>query len=299
MKILCLGHATYDVTFPINEYPKENTKNRFYEKHESIGGPMAVAACLLAKWGSEVYMAGKLGDDAYGNKIKTELAKNRIRTDYIQISDKFQTSHSFNLANASNGDRTLFIYTTKNDPMDDFELDFEPDIILVDGHEFEQSKKMLLKYPKALTIMDAGRDKNEVLELAKMVKYLVCSREFAESVTGIKIDFEDKQTLVKLYQKMEILFKGKVIITLEENGCLYRMDNKIKLMPSVKVKTVDSTGAGDIFHGAFTYGMANNFDFEKSLKYANLAGALSVTKVGGYDSIPALKDLEEIYEQIK
>lgn len=299
MKILCLGHATYDITFPISEFPKENTKNRFYNKNESIGGPMATASYLLGKWGMEVYMAGRLGDDAYGNKIKTELAKNRVNTDYVQISSNFQTSHSINLANENNGSRTLLVYSAKHEEMADFELSFEPDIILVDGYEYNQSLKILEKYPKAITVMDASRDKPEILELAKKVKYLISSKNFAEEVTGTKIDFADKQTLVKVYQKMETLFKGKIIITLEEKGCLYRDNNQIKLMPSIKVKTVDSAGAGDIFHGTFVYGMANGFDLEKILKYSNLAGALSVTKVGVCDSIPSLAEMNEIYEQIK
>jgi len=70
-------------------------------------------------------------------------------------------------------------------------------------------------------------------------------------------------------------------------------------MPSVKVKTIDSTGAGDIFHGAFVYGLANNFEYEKTLKFAVLASALSVTRVGSYKSIPTLEEMNDVYDEIK
>lgn len=298
MKILCLGHLTYDITFPVNEFPKENTKTRINQKLEGAGGPSTIAAFLLAKWDMDVYMAGKLGNDVYGNKIKKELSLNRINTDYIQMSDDFETSHSVNIANSANGSRTLLIYDDKDQKMEDFEIDFYPDIILIDGHEYETSKNLLKKYPKALSIIDAGKESKEILELCKMVNYVVCSKEFAESVSEIKFDYENKHTLVDIYQKLETMFKNKVVITLEEKGCLYRLENKIKLMPSIKVKAFDTVGAGDIFHGAFTYGMANDFDFEKTLKYANIAGSLSITKVGNYNAIPSLKELEEVYEKI-
>ena len=70
-------------------------------------------------------------------------------------------------------------------------------------------------------------------------------------------------------------------------------------MPAIKVKTIDSTGAGDIFHGAFVYGLAHNFSLEKALKYATIAGALSVTRVGSYHSIPTLEEMNDVYEQVK
>ena len=70
-------------------------------------------------------------------------------------------------------------------------------------------------------------------------------------------------------------------------------------MPSIKVQAQDSTGAGDIFHGAFTYGIANKFDIEKALRYANIAGAISVTRVGGRFSIPSLEEVESKYDALK
>ena len=68
-------------------------------------------------------------------------------------------------------------------------------------------------------------------------------------------------------------------------------------MPSIKVKTVvDSTGAGDLFHGAFVYGIAMGFDLEKILKISNITGALSVTRMGGRNSVYDLDEVMKIYE---
>ena len=70
-------------------------------------------------------------------------------------------------------------------------------------------------------------------------------------------------------------------------------------MSSIKVKALDSTGAGDIYHGAFLYGLTQNFDIEKVVSYANLAGAISVTRVGGRYSIPSLEEVENKYASLK
>ena len=92
---------------------------------------------------------------------------------------------------------------------------------------------------------------------------------------------------------METIFPGKIIVTLEAKGALYKQNGQIKIMPSLKVKAVDSTGAGDIFHGAFTYAIANNYDLEQAIKISNIAGALSVTKIGSLASMPEKEAIGE------
>lgn len=299
MKILCVGHITYDITFPIDNFPNENTKNRYHEKTECAGGPASIAAFLLGKWNQDVTIAGLIGNDEYGHKIKKEFSLNRVKTNNLILSGDDDTSHSIILANKTNGTRTIMMYVPKHKFLPPFTPTENPDLILLDGHEYEASKELLKKYPNAISIMDADRDKKEVVDLAREVNYLVCSKNFAEKITGIKIDFNDKLTLVQNYTKMETLFKNNIVITLEENGVLYKYNNQIKIMPTVKVKTIDSTGAGDIFHGAFVYGLANNFEYEKTLKFAVLASALSVTRVGSYKSIPTLEEMNDVYDEIK
>lgn len=299
MKILCVGHAAYDITIPVASFPIENTKNRVHQKIECGGGPANTAAYLLGSWGMDVAFAGIVGDDPYGHNIIKELQNVHVNTNYIEISKEYPTTSGFILVNRENGSRTVFNYHPSNMKMHEFELNFKPDIILLDGQEYDISIKLLEKYPKAISILDAGRDRKEIIELAKKVDYLVCSKEFAEKVTSIKIDYQNKKTLEDIYRQMKNMFLGTVVITLESHGCLYEYNRKIKIMPSIQVKAVDSTGAGDIFHGAFTYGIAQKYDFETILKLSNIAGAISVTRVGGRNSIPTKEEMECVYEQFK
>lgn len=295
MKILCLGHATYDITLPLDEFPIENTKNRIQERIECGGGPASTAAYLLGCWGADVYFAGIVGDDYYGHKIKEEFKKANVHTDYLELRNGYDTTSSIVLANKANGSRTTFAYKPKKVEMKPFELDFNPNVILIDGQEYERSLEVLNKYPEALTIIDAGRDRPEIIHLCKLVKWVACSKDFAENVTGIKIDYNNFDTLKEVYQKLNEMFNNEIVITLEDKGCFY----KGEIIKSVQLKAIDSTGAGDIFHGALTYYLARGYDAFNALKLANYAGAISVSRIGTRNSIPTKEEMEAVYNEFK
>lgn len=299
MKILCIGHVAYDITVPLEQFPTENTKNRVNERIECGGGPASNAAYLLGKWGVETYIAGVVGNDEYGKKIKQEFENVGVNTTYLELNSEHQTTSSFIIANKSNGSRTVFTYRPKTVKMNSIRLNFEPDIILIDGQEVEISKELIKKYPNAISIIDAGRPKPEIIELSKMVNYTVCSKEFAETVTEMKIDYEKPNTLIELYKKMESIFKNNIVVTLESKGALYKYQNQVKIMPSIKVRALDSTGAGDLFHGAFAYGISKNMPYEEVIKLSNVTGALSVTRIGGRFSAPSVEEVKNVYHDFK
>ena len=115
----------------------------------------------------------------------------------------------------------------------------------------------------------------------------------------MKIDYDKPNTLIDLYKKMESIFKNNIVVTLESKGALYKYGNQAKLMPSIKVNAVDSTGAGDLFHGAFVYGIAKNMPYEEIIKLSNVTGALSVTKIGGRYSAPSIEEIKEVYHDFR
>lgn len=298
-KILCIGNVAYDITFPMKKYPKENTKNRINKKIECGGGPASNAAYLLGKWKQDVYFAGIVGNDIYGNKIKDEFKSQKVNIDYLETSKKIDTTLSIIVVGQDKDTRTTFANRNPKLKMEAKILDINPDVILVDGQEFEISMNMIKENENAISIIDAGRNTSEVLELCKNVNYIVCSKEFAENVTNIKIDFKNTDTFTQVFESLMELFPNKkYVITLEEKGSIFLDDDDyIKYMPTYRMNVKDTTGAGDIFHGAFTYGIANGYSLENSVKLGNIAGALSTTKVGSRNSVPTLKQVMEYYEK--
>lgn len=296
MKILCIGHSSWDMTVPVDDYPVENTKYRFSEKYSAGGGPASNAAYLLGKWGIETVIATTIGSDDFGTKIKKEFQDIKVNTEYIETNYEKETSFSFILINKKNGSRTVFNVATEHPALKKLNYDFTPDIIFTDGHDYGATQNAISKYQNAISVIDAGRITPELLELCKYIKYIVCSKGFAETVTGMKFDFNNPQSLVNIYTKLQNKYpNSNLTITLEEHGCLYTSGNEIKIMPGLKLTPVDTTGAGDIFHGAFTYGLANDFDMDKIVTFANIAAGLSVTKMGSRLSIPSLSEVMDYY----
>ena len=296
MKILCIGHSSWDMTVPVDDYPVENTKYRFSEKYSAGGGPASNAAYLLGKWGIETVIATTIGSDDFGTKIKKEFQDIKVNTEYIETNYEKETSFSFILINKKNGSRSVFNVATEHPALKKLNYDFTPDIIFTDGHDYGATQNAISKYQNAISVIDAGRITPELLELCKYIKYIVCSKGFAETVTGMKFDFNNPQSLVSIYTKLQNKYpNSNLTITLEEHGCLYTSGNEIKIMPGLKLTPVDTTGAGDIFHGAFTYGLANGFDMDKIVTFANIAAGLSVTKMGSRLSIPSLSEVMDYY----
>ena len=287
MKYLTIGHSSYDITFQVDEYPIENTKMRLGKHIDCGGGPASNAAYLLGFWGCDVSFQGVVGNDFYGKRIKQELESANVSTDYLELVDDFDTGLSFIIANRVKTTRTIL--TSQDDDIKRCSIynDNKYDVILVDGEEEEMSKRILENNKDAIKIIDAGSFKPSTVNLCPYVDYLVCSKNFALDYTKLSYD-GSIESLIEVHKKLENDFHNTVIITLEDKGCFTKIDGEYKLIPSIKVKAVDTTGAGDIFHGAFTYFISHNYSLEEACRLSNITGAISTTKVGGRYSVPSL-----------
>ena len=298
MKILCIGSSAYDITLPLDHYPIENKKIRVQQKVECGGGSASNCAYLLAKWGLETYYGGIIGNDHYGSKILEEYKSVGVNTKYLQISDLYPTTSSYIIANTSIASRTILTSKDSNIKMEPREVDDQFDFILLDGYEKDFAMEAIKKNPNAITILDAGSTRESTLELARVVNYVVCSHDFAEDISKVKIDYNNPNTIVEAYKGLKKEFQGNIIITLEEYGCFTCINGTYTIVPSIKVKAVDATGAGDIFHGAFVYSLAKGFDIKKALIFSNITGALSTLSIGSRLSIPSLESVESKYNDI-
>ena len=292
MKYLAIGHASYDITFRLDKFPIENTKQRVKKHIDCGGGPASNAGYLLALWNQSVSFQGVVGNDYYGNKIKEEFTRAGVDTTYLELVEGFDTMLSFIIANSTNASRTIL--TSQDDivPKCSLSNDNKYDVILVDGEEEEMSKKILLNNKEAVKIIDAGSFKPGTVNLCPYVDYLVCSKNFALDYTKLEYD-GSMESLIKIHNKLTDDFHNTVVITLEDKGCFTKIDEEYKLIPSIKVKSVDTTGAGDIFHGAFTYFITHNYSLLDTCRLSNITGALSTLRVGGRYSIPNLEAVLE------
>lgn len=299
MKILCIGHLTYDTTISMDEYPVENEKYRLTKKVECGGGPASNAAYLLGKWGMNTYFAGVAGNDIQGKRAKKEFDSVKVNTNYLELNDEVETDSSYIIANDNNGSRTILSVSSnrKEHPLS-LNIEDKYDVIEFDGDELEAALKVIKKNPNAIKIIDAGNLRESTKKLSYLMDYLVCSHDFAEDVTNKKMDYKKIDTIIDIYKDLKKEFKNNIIITLESFGTFTEIDGEYKIIPSIKAKSIDSTGAGDIFHGAFTYFIANGFSLEASILLSNITGALSVEKLGSRYSVPELQEVINKYKEI-
>lgn len=291
MKAVCIGHSTYDITLPVEEYPKENFKYRIKDSIVCGGGPASNGAYLLAKWGMDTTIMSVVGNDYYGDKILQDFAIIGANTKYLEQRKDHSTSSSYIIVNMKNGSRTII--TSKRNPIRKLsqETNVKADLILVDGEHPETAIEVLQNNKEAISILDAGRLNEDTKAIGKLVTYIVCSKSFAEEFAAQKIDYNNQQTIISCYDKLKEYFNTNIVITLEEFGSFTKINNEYKLIPSVKVEAKDTTGAGDIFHGAFTYFIGNNYSLYDTIRYSSITSAISVTRVGSRLSIPSLEEV--------
>ncbi len=298
MSILCIGQAVYDITFPIDKPIVENQKYRIPERIECMGGPAANAAYLCALWGSKTSLISRIGNDLFGKKILEQLENTGVDTTSLKVDDQLATSISSIIVNQENGHRTILNTPL---PLENYEPDWSvhsPDVILMDGYEKACALQAFQKYPKAITLMDAGTFKPELLDIIEAVDYLVCSKDFAYQYSGITIDMSHKETWRDTFSKLEKINPNTIVITLGSDGSIYKKEDTIYHIPAFHADTMDTTGAGDIFHGAFAYCLENHFSLKDTVRIASLTASISVETLGGQLSIPSLESVRNRRDEL-
>ena len=297
--IAVIGNFVFDCNVSSDKFIKENERNNFYNVKFSAGGPASNAASVIGKFGGIVDFYGKVGNDVFGSIIKEELREDNINLKHLNISEKTMTPFGFIIINTSDKTRTICSLRSYEDFVNpiieniDYEDDY--DYILTDGKYVDETLKLIEKNPNAIKIIDADKVNEGTLKLCKKMDYIICSENFANGVTGRKINNDYKNNFY-IYNLLKNAFpKAKgITITVGEKGYICEKDNEVINFPAYELEeeVIDTNGAGDIFHGAFTYALANNLDYYESLEFANTTAALSTTRRGGRKSIPSLEEVQ-------
>ncbi|MDD4188387.1 MAG: PfkB family carbohydrate kinase [Bacilli bacterium] len=280
MKILVIGKPTYNVILPVEKFILEGSKNKLNEKIEAGGGLAIVASKLLANWKMPVSFSGVVGSDIFGNKIKTELESFNIDTKYLEINCEHPTSVNYLILNKQNGSSTQVIINNPEINLTKYKYDFVPDYILMDGSDLNGSNAALNNYPKAISILMANVVSNNIYSLSKRCTYVVANSSYAMALTKMDLEFNKSKQLVNFMQKIKDLNKAQYVVTLKEKGVLYTSNNQVKIIPAIKLENIiDDTNSGSVFFGAFSYGIINNYGIDETVKIANIAAGLSMTKL--------------------
>jgi len=283
-RIACVGIAVLDRIWYLNDLPKEGGKYVAGDYKEVGGGPAATAAVAAAKLGAEVDFIGRVGDDDTGNRLMAELQAYGVNTRYTRIVKGARSSQSAVLVDAA-GERIIANYPSPDLPacadwMAD--IDFSQwDAVLADvrWHHGAKQAFTLARANGVTTVLDADVTPQDIAELVALSDHAAFSAPGLVRLTGVT----DAPAALK---QAKTLTNGHVYVTQGAQGCLWLENSRLRHLPAFHVDVVDTTGAGDVFHGALAVSLAQKTETAEAIRFASAVAALKCTRPGGRAGIP-------------
>lgn len=287
MKAAGLGQCSLDYLTLVGKYPKEDTKEEVIELSVQGGGPAATALVALSRLGVKTYFMGIVSDDDAGLEIRRGLNGEGVDVKWLKVRKGGESQAAFIMVNKRNGSRTICWRRPTVPPLSPKDVSAAflegKDFLLLDGLMYEASLKAarIAKKLKIPVMLDAGRLRDGMLELASLSDYIVASGEFA---SGLGLSPKDA------LKKLSSFGPKAATITLGKKGNVTWAEGKTFSLPAFKVETVDTTGAGDVFHGGYIFGILSGWGIKKTVGFASAFAALKCRKLGGRAGIPDLKE---------
>jgi sulfofructose kinase len=252
------------------------------------GGMVATAMVAVARLGGRAELWTVLGQDFNGDVILEELAAENVELSQVVRWPDRDSVFNFVLVDGRTGER-VFLAPDIGWDSGDVHLDTTVDLrrvdaagaLLVDGNWRPLALPALARAREVgvLTCGDIGRiGGNE--DLLPLIDYLVVPRHAAEEVAG-EVGPGALETLASFGARM-------VVVTLGREGAIYVAGKEADLFPAFDVQAIDTTGAGDVFHGAFAYGVARGWEPRQLVVFSSAVAALKCTQLGGRTGIPDL-----------
>jgi ribokinase len=288
--VIGIGLSALDYLGIVDKYPPPaDVKIRMSQFTRQGGGPVATALVTLSRLGIRTAFVGKMGDDEVGKLMKKQLADEGVDVSQVVVEPGASSQPAFIIVDQATGSRTIFWSESKVSPLRASEMDREfvtsARILHLDGLQMEAglAAARWAKETDITVVLDGDTIRHEMDELVKLTDVLIASRNFAAQ-------FTEETDLERAIHAMRSQGPEIVGITLGDEGCILSWENKVLRRSALKVDVVDTTGAGDVFHGAFIYGLLKNWPMEKTAEFANAVAAMKCRKLGGRAGIPTLDE---------
>jgi ribokinase len=295
--VIGVGLSAIDYLGIVDEYPPPADKKiRMPQFTRQGGGPVATALVALSRLGARTAFVGKMGDDESGKLMKSQLAEEDVDVSQIVMEPGASSQPAFIIVDQATGRRTIFWSEANVSPLRACEMDREfitsARILHLDGLQMEAglAAAQWARDANITVVLDGDTMRDGIDELVGLTDVLITSQNFAGQFTG-------ENDLEAAIHKMRSLGPEIVGITLGDDGCILSWETNLLRKPTYKVDVVDTTGAGDVFHGAFIYGLLQEWSLEKTAEFANAVAAMKCRKLGGRAGIPTLDEANAFLEQ--
>lgn len=294
-RILCIGMPVRDLTFRIEELPERGFKVNASHFEEICGGNGLNAAIGIVRLGGRASICGPMGDahETSSRYIFDKLAQEGIDARHIVHMPGLVTPISSIMIDPS-GERTI---VTFRDPElwkvrlpNTDELLADCSAILTENRCAEFCTDLCAEARRRgiPVIVDVDRPMSLRDGLLSASSHLVFSSEALQATAGIADDGEALKTIAKLTPSFLAATRGAL-------GTLWLDEHRnLQQTPAFPVHTVDTLGAGDVFHGAFALAITERQDIPGALRFASAAAALKCTRFGGAFAAPQRAEVSEL-----
>ncbi len=294
--IVGFGLNSVDLVAVVAEFPVSNTKQRLQRFARLPGGQMGTAAATCAKLGWKTRYIGSFGDDHLGAISRDSLTALGVDISAARTVAGAPNQFAVILVDARSGDRTVLWDRHPALNMEPFDVSEEAvtsgRLLMVDCHQTAASTRAA-RYAREAgipTIIDVEKVRPGIAELLQNIDAIITAEEFPAALTGQE----------GLGHALEVIgrdFGGSLVCaTLGEAGSLAWCNGREIRTPGFHVDCIDSTGAGDVFRGAFAAGCLAMpaADIEEVLRFANAAAALNCRALGSRGGLATSEEVDQL-----
>ena len=284
------GIATLDYLCTVKSISNFNNLTFIINMDTTGGGVVPTALVALERLGSKTTFITTLGSDSIGNNIISGLKDEKIDCSGIKKIKEHSSPFSFIQVEKSSGNRAIAFYRGSSQfikfSKSSEKLIKSSKIIHLDGYNPLEGIKVA-KFAKGNGLkvsLDVNVILNGTIELLKYIDYLIIPGTFLfEYSRSVNVEY----SLEKIYKD----FKPEILVaTFGPEGSISLISNNFVKVEAFKVEAKDTTGAGDVYHGAFIFGIINGWDIKDIMIFASAVSAIKCMKIGGREGIPNYKE---------
>jgi sulfofructose kinase len=292
--ILGIGENATDTVLQLPHFPALGSKLEMLGAQIMLGGQVATAMIACQRWGLRTHYVGCVGDDSAAELHRRELRRAGVHADLVTVP-RTLSQMSFILLDRQSGERTI---VWLRDPRLCVPASFlqrrwitSARLLHIDGHD-PATTCVAASWARAAgipVVADLDHPSPGLDRLLPLVDYPVTSREFPAATSGEKDLFSALPRLQRMYG-----FRA-ICSTLGIDGALAWDGRRFWYAPTYKVHVADTTGAGDLFHAGFSYGILHGWDLQRILNFSCAAAGLNCEALGargGICGLPKVKALQ-------
>jgi len=285
--VLGIGAVAVDDLIYLDGFPTPEAKMYISEETRQGGGLAGTALVAAARLGVRAAYIGVLGDDELSRYTIAELEAEGVDCSHVRLETGARPYHCTILVNQRLGERTILV--SKSNVTPPTAEDLSPALIGAARMLFLDSTVILPGLYAARVAHDLGvpviadleRVGEGLPELMARIDHLIVGTRFAGQVVGVAHPAEMAKRLSRPGQ-------AACVVTAGVEGCWYIMQNdgEVHHQPACRVPVVDTTGCGDVFHGAYAAALVRGCSIPRAIEIATVAAGLKATQPGGRRGIP-------------